>query len=685
MAKKKGRKNNKNGGNNKPEKSAPAQTANIEEEDKNHVTGPVEEEDVADSLQSEEMTTEDSQGEFKDHESEDDFHEALEPGEVIDEISRRNDKKDSVYVDDDTIDRSYVDADESITYNEQEPESQQDAGHESDFLSEHVLVTPCSPVPPRQNVSENNGDEEQYTVHKEERAEPIVTEEQQDDDDFETTENNNVQDEDISEGKPVPEFAVATKQEGYSGTTNVSSLQNSPEETTAVTAPVVENFEEPQQENSIKLEFEDNSNLDFNSGLQPAFDESDINMPNNNNDEPDSGSENVVVSPPPVEHEVDAEQQNQESAASSPAVVHQDDLPQPSNMNGRDVLESPHASSSSPKDTVLRGREISSPSLRSMSSVDSLESKKSASGTVSYESQFAGYGKDTRLVSRLVSNFESQIQDSSKPSSPSDGNRSRSFSRTRAKKIGLSLMNGVNNDTPPQSPPLASNSNNSEMDIINKRRSNSVQVSKSTGSIPGGEDDSRNPREQLKRENSTPNTPTTTSDENNMPKSQTVPTQLRDLATSPPTSTSGQRTFSGGTHIKKLSLAKSTDISDSTATNTTEEKTTSPIRGLTLANKHGKDASLDGQIEEPPKEINFAEDLKESMKEDSEHGGAENQQEERTEQEKSNINESSTEPKSKPEPTITLKPIEKNTDNIETDDDENLIFGVCVVGFHHHR
>ncbi|KAA8915998.1 hypothetical protein TRICI_001813 [Trichomonascus ciferrii] len=593
------------------------------------------------------------------HVSDDNFHdtnETLDSSQVFDEVTQRNDDKESVtgeiarrsYVEVDTIDYGREDEEPEQEQGEPEPEHepetvvvekqeeegdkglldpnesslQIDEAHESDFESEHVLITPSSPVPPRQTLEDNEAENEQYTVHKEER--PVEEEEEEE------------QDEDTPE-----------KEADRPETDDIVS-QEVPENNTEVSSP-----EQQHSSPDDELEIEQKP---ITTPLQTTFD---------------------------TEHQPEEEGEE----AKTPAQKSQQE---------EELQLSPETTTAySP---VQRANSMSSP--RSVSSVESSDSKKSASGTVSYESQ---YNNKDRLVSRLVSNFESQMQDSKpypKPDSPSG---SRSFSRSRAKMIGMSLMNGVNSNSPPASPP-----NLSELNVT-KQRSNDSNGSQ---------------------------------EEQNMPKSQSVPGQLSDMSTS-------KRTFSGGTHIRKLSLGQS-----STESNSTEKP--NPLRKLSLAsNLNNAESIVEEQhhveldapqkleespqlqedvqqqeeettqteeteeqplediskelepvpTEEPPKEtvepvsqlgdpvefrqaastdewdepadvgeINFAADLQESIKQDSAHAPPP----------PLDTTTPRDPPPRSPEPTITLEPIEKPQPEPHQSND-NLIFGVCVVGFHHHR
>jgi hypothetical protein len=571
------------------------------------------------------------------HMSDDNFQdttETLDSSEVFDEITQRNDDKESVAGE--IARRSYVEAD-TVDYGgsddhgqeQEEPETPVvemreeggpdqglldpneaslhiDEAHESDFESEHVLITPSSPVPPRQTLEDNEAENEQYTIHKEER--PVEE-----------------QDEDAPEREADrPEADDIISQEAPENNTEVSS---------------------PEQQHSPDDVPEVERQKPVTTPLQTTFDT-------------ERGPE---------------EDENEQ--AETPARKSEE-------QNGEDVQLSPETTTAySP---VQRAASMSSP--RSVSSVESSDSKKSASGTVSYESQ---YSNKDRLVSRLVSNFESQMQDSKPHSKPESPSGTRSFSRSRAKMIGMSLMNGVNSNSPPTSPP-----NLSELNVAKQR---------STDSSSDLED-------------------------SNMPKSQSVPGQLNDMS-------STKRTFSGGTHIRKLSLGQS-----SSETNPTEKP--NPLRKLSLASSLNNAGSIveeqrqddtpqkleespqlqedvaspqheqptqthepeeqpldisTAPVEEPPKqpaelgdpvefrqthstdewdepadvgEINFAADLQESIKQDSAHAPLDT-----TPQDP---------PPRSPEPTITLEPIEKPEPEPRQFDD-NLIFGVCVVGFHHHR
>lgn len=573
------------------------------------------------------------------HVSDDNFHDSndtLDSSEVFDEVTQRNDDKESVagdfarrsYVEADTVDYGRNDDDEEERKVEtpviekeegdtelldpKENNVQIDEANESDFESEHVLITPSSPVPPRPTLEDNEAENEQYTVHKEERAI-----EQETEDNSETPETENI----ISGEAPEENTAVSSPEQ-----------QDSPEEPETEEKPVT---------TPLQTTFDTNPEEEAKTPTRKSLEEKE--------------EEEVQLSP-------------ETTTAYSP---------------------------------VQRAASMSSP--RSVSSVESADSKKSASGSVSYESQ---YNNKDRLVSRLVSNFESQMQDSKpypKPDSPSG---TRSFSRSRAKMIGMSLMNGVNNNnSPPASPP-----NLSEQNVATKQHD----------------------------------------DEYSMPKSQSVPGQLNDISNG-----GSKRTFSGGTHIRKLSLGQS-----STESNTTPEKP-NPLRKLSLAsnlNNAGpiveerphteleESPQLQEDIVEPetnvssvagPQEVepeetngvqvtqeqlmeditkelepvpievsqptsvdptpklgepvefreasstdewdepaevgglNFAADLQESIKQDSVHAVKESTPQDHP-------------PPKSPEPTITLEPIEKPEPQPQQIDD-NLIFGVCVVGFHHHR
>ncbi|CAN6675007.1 hypothetical protein TRVA0_078S00166 [Trichomonascus vanleenenianus] len=388
-------------------------------------------------------------------------------------------------------------------------------------------------------------------------------------------------------------------------------------------------------------------------------------------------------------------------------------------------------------------------------------SSASASPTSVITSPSQGIRKDNKVVSRLVSNFESSMQQQEDKSKPLQ----RSFSRSRAKMIGMSLMNGVTSPTQQSGPRFDNIASTSESDSTtsegdtesqgSNRSRNSIQFNFSESSQPpptagrrrinGGHlrelslSTSATTRVNLEDQQQQQQSPVEraktgqlrelTLSRNNAEETQqrSIKTRIREITADPtkrlsgffsrdrdedsmfsPTNSAGSPEVPTEASIAELSI--SSPVSEvPVAVSPTD--TIKPFRGehVDLENQRREFETVHeeeepattpvGESPPPPpaKDYDYAE--KDKIEEEDSSAGfmaqlKEDIEEEasRNEWEMSRLRRDETEDSIKshlsdgkqPAPSFSLTPIELEDETLN-DDSDSLIFGVCVVGFHHHR